>query len=243
MVTSTMKLSIVVPVYNEKNYVEEMLNRVQRLEFPPEWNLEREVVVIDDFSTDGSRDILKKINDSRFKIQDSGFKVIFHDKNMGKGAALRTGFRHLTGDIVAIQDADLEYDPLDLIPMVKLILEDKADIVFGSRFYGNPHRVMYYHHYIGNRIISTLINILCDTMLTDVETCYKVFRRKVLDGIRLTCDDFGFEVEFTVKTAKTRLWRIYETGISYYGRTYNEGKKIGWKDGIKALWYIMKFRL
>ncbi|MGF1500166.1 MAG: glycosyltransferase family 2 protein [Elainellaceae cyanobacterium] len=171
-------------------------------------------------------------------------KVVFHARNQGKGAALRTGFQEATGDVVVIQDADLEYDPQDWLQMWQLISEGKADVVYGSRFYGEPHRVLYFHHLLGNRVISTLIDLFCNTTLTDIEVCYKMFRREVLDSIVLTCDDFGFEVEFTMKVVRSpHRWRIYETGISYYGRSYEEGKKINWKDGLKALWYIFKFWL
>lgn len=154
-------------------------------------------------------------------------KVIFHEKNQGKGAALRTGFQEASGDVVVIQDADLEYDPHDWEKMWALIDEGKADVVYGSRFYGNPHRVLYFHHLLGNKVISTFIDLTCNTTLTDIEVCYKMFRREVLDGIVLTCNDFGFEVEFTMKVTRSpRKWRIYETGISYFGRSYEEGKKI-----------------
>ena len=169
-------------------------------------------------------------------------KVIFHKQNQGKGAALRTGFQEATGDVIVIQDADLEYDPQDWTKMWRLIDEGKADVVYGSRFYGDPHRVLYFHHLLGNKTISALVDLTCNTTLTDIEVCYKMFRREVLEGVRLTCNDFGFEVEFTMKVARSpRRWRMYETGISYYGRSYEEGKKINWRDGVKALWYILKF--
>ena len=170
-------------------------------------------------------------------------KAIFHEHNQGKGAALRSGFQAARGDVIVIQDADLEYDPQDWNRMWRLIAEGWADVVYGSRFYGEPHRVLYFHHLLGNKIISNLINLLCDITLTDIEVCYKMFRREVLESLKLSCNDFGFEVEFTVKVTKPRRWRIYEVGISYYGRTYGEGKKINWKDGLKALAYILKFWL
>ena len=171
-------------------------------------------------------------------------KVIFHNFNQGKGAALRTGFEEASGDVIVIQDADLEYDPQDWEKMWRLVSEGKADVVYGSRFYGNPHRVLYFHHLLGNKVISALVDLTCNTTLSDIEVCYKMFRREVLEGIRLTCKDFGFEVEFTMKIARSRRrWRIYETGVSYYGRSYEEGKKINWRDGVKALWYILKFWL
>ncbi|MEB3356647.1 MAG: glycosyltransferase family 2 protein [Synechococcales bacterium] len=176
------------------------------------------------------------------QVAPVSIKVIFHEQNQGKGAALRTGFQEATGDIMVIQDADLEYDPQDWTRMWRLLAEGKADVVYGSRFYGEPHRVLYFHHLLGNKLISTLIDFTCNTTLTDIEVCYKMFRREVLDGIVLTCNDFGFEVEFTMKVVRSpRRWRIYETGIAYYGRSYEEGKKINWKDGVKALWYIFKF--
>lgn len=169
-------------------------------------------------------------------------RVLFHSHNQGKGAALRTGFAAATGDVLVVQDADLEYDPQDWRQMWPLIAEGKADVVYGSRFYGNPHRVLYFHHLLGNKIISTLVDLTCNTTLTDVEVCYKMFRRQVLDSITLTCNDFGFEVEFTMKVTRSpRRWRVYEVGIAYYGRSYDEGKKISWRDGMKALWYILKF--
>jgi len=229
-----LKLSIVIPVYNEKGYIEKVIKMVQdvKLNYP----IEKEIVVVDDGSNDGTREILNRLK------EEKDLKIIFNEKNMGKGYALRKGFENSTGDIIVIQDADLEYDPNDWNEMLKLILEDKADVVYGSRFYGKPHRCLYFHHYLGNKLISFLINFLCDITLSDIEVCYKMFKRDVLKDINLKQNDFGFEVEFTVKVAKSKKWRIYETGISYYGRTYKEGKKIRWKDGFKALWYIFKYR-
>lgn len=230
-----MKLSIVIPVYNEKDYIEKVINMVEdvKLIYP----IEKEIVIVDDGSTDGTRDILNKLKEKKNHL-----KIIFQEKNMGKGAALKKGFENVTGDIIVIQDADLEYDPWDWNEMLRLILEDKADIVYGSRFYGKPHRCLYFHHFLGNKLISFLINLLCDITLSDIEVCYKMFKREVLNSINLKQNDFGFEVEFTVKVAKAKKWRIYETAINYYGRTYKEGKKIKWKDGFKALWYIFKYR-
>ncbi|MCT0253070.1 glycosyltransferase family 2 protein [Synechocystis sp. CS-94] len=171
-------------------------------------------------------------------------KVIFHRQNQGKGGALRTAFAAATGDVLIIQDADLEYDPEDWGPMWKLIDGGWADVVYGSRFYGNPHRVLYFHHYLGNKLITSLIDLVCNINLSDIEVCYKMFRREVLEGLRLTCSDFGFEVEFTMKVTRSpRRWRIYEVGVAYYGRTFAEGKKINWRDGVKALGYIAKFWL
>jgi glycosyltransferase involved in cell wall biosynthesis len=169
-------------------------------------------------------------------------RPVLHEKNGGKGRALRTGFAAATGDVIAIQDADLEYNPADLAPMLHLIQIGVADVVYGSRFYGRPHRLLYFYHYLGNRAISALFNVLFDLTLTDVETCYKMFRREVIEGLCFTSDDFGIEVELSAAFARAKRWRIYEIGISYYGRTYVEGKKIGWRDGVKALWYVIKFR-
>lgn len=230
-----MKLSIVIPVYNEREFFPRIFERVYRMDF----GLEKEIVVVDDFSTDGTREWIKENVE---KLPD--VKVIYHEKNGGKGAALHTAFKNVTGDIVAIQDADLEYDPNDLIPMIKLITDGYADVVYGSRFYGKPHRVLYFHHFMGNKIISNLINFICDMTFSDIEVCYKVFKREILNYFDLTLTDFGFEVEFTMKmskVAKLKGWRVYEMGISYHGRTYAEGKKINWKDGFKALYYILRF--
>ena len=169
-------------------------------------------------------------------------RPVLHEKNGGKGRALRTGFATATGDVIAIQDADLEYNPADLAPMLHLIQIGIADVVYGSRFYGRPHRALYLYHYLGNRTISALFIVLFDLTLTDIETGYKMFKREVIEGLCFTSDDFGIEVELSAAVARAKRWRIYEIGISYYGRTYVEGKKIGWKDGMKALWYVIKFR-
>ncbi len=230
-----MKLSLVIPVYNERKFFPVLFRKVYGMDF----GLPKEIVVVDDFSTDGTREYIRENVEGL-----EGVKVIYHERNRGKGAALHTAFSHASGDIIAIQDADLEYDPADLIPMIKLILDDHADVVYGSRFYGNPHRILYHHHFMGNKIISFLVNVLSDMTFSDVEVCYKVFRREILDYFDLTLTDFGFEVEFTMKVSKTAKytnWRIYEMGISYHGRTYAEGKKINWRDGVKALWYILRF--
>lgn len=240
-----MKLSVVIPVYNEKDYVFRVLEAVQAVD------IDTEIVVVDDFSTDGTREFLRALADYDGDVYttpdgrslDRGkIKVLLHDANRGKGAALRTGFAEVHGDVVVIQDADLEYDPRDWPEMLRLIEEDRADVVYGSRFFGKSHRVFYFHHFIGNKLITFLVNILCNINLSDIEVCYKMFRREVLDSIRLTADDFGFEVEFTVKVAMEKKWRIYEKAIHYYGRSYEEGKKIDWKDGVKALWYIFLYR-
>jgi glycosyltransferase involved in cell wall biosynthesis len=169
-------------------------------------------------------------------------RPIFHTSNLGKGGALRTGFAAATGDVITIQDSDLEYNPAEFAPMLRLIQIGVADVVFGSRFCGNPHRTLYFHHYIGNRLITILFNLLFNQMLTDVETCYKMFRREVIQGVTFVSDDFGIEIELSAAFARPKRWRLYEIGVSYYGRTYAEGKKIGWRDGIKALWYVVKFR-
>lgn len=238
-----MRLSVIVPVYNEIQTLPQILPRM--MDALPE--LEKELIFVDDGSKDGSREWLKEQIAAELEqtVQLSPritAKVIFHQHNSGKGAALRTGFRHATGDILIIQDADLEYDPRDWSKLWRLIKEGWADVVYGSRFYGSPHRVLYFHHLMGNKLITHLINMLCDMTFTDIEVCYKMFRREVIEGLQLTANDFGFEVEFTIKIAMSRRWRIYETGICYYGRTYEEGKKINWKDGMKALGYIVKFR-
>jgi glycosyltransferase involved in cell wall biosynthesis len=169
-------------------------------------------------------------------------RPILQEKNGGKGRALRAGFQKATGDVVVVQDADLEYDPSDWAPMIRLIEIGVADVVYGSRFYGKPHRSLYLYHMFGNKLITYTFNILFDQTLTDIETCYKMFRRKTLDGVNLVSDDFGIEVELTAVLAGSKKWRLYETAITYYGRTYLEGKKIGWRDGLKALWYVVKFR-
>ncbi len=268
-----MKLSVIIPVYNEIHTLDTLLTKV--LQALPE--VPKEIVMVDDGSSDGTREWLTKTfgqadtrpvqlalgSDRQLVVGDESApgrngssvgialaepvpvttKVILHQRNLGKGAALRTGFQAATGDVLVIQDADLEYDPQDWERMWRIIAEGWADVVYGSRFYGAPHRVLYFHHLLGNKVISNLINLLCNTTLSDIEVCYKMFRREVLESIKLSSNDFGFEVEFTVKvTQSSRRWRVYETGVSYYGRTFSEGKKINWRDGVKALWYIIKFR-
>ncbi|KAB0670476.1 glycosyltransferase family 2 protein [Oryzomonas sagensis] len=225
-----MMLSVVIPVYNEKNTILELLNLVSSV------TLEKEIILIDDYSTDGTRDILRTL--------DNGIaKVLYHDFNKGKGAALRTGFNHVTGDIVIIQDADLEYDPQQYSKLIQPILDGKADVVYGSRFVtGEYRRVLFFWHMVGNKFLTMLSNILTNLNLTDMETCYKAFRREILGNIYIEENRFGFEPEFTAKIARLNL-RIYETGISYSGRNYSEGKKIGWKDGISALRCILKYNL
>jgi glycosyltransferase involved in cell wall biosynthesis len=199
-------------------------------------DLEKEIIIVDDASTDGTRELLQE---DTFSLEN--IRVLYHDHNQGKGAALRTGFESATGDIVIIQDADLEYDPREYPVLLEPILDGRADIVYGSRFLGGPHRVLFFWHYLGNKFLTLLSNAMTNLNLTDMETCYKVFRREVLSGIQLKSNRFGFEPEFTAKIAK-KDFRIYETPISYSGRTYAEGKKIGWKDGVKAIVAILWFR-
>jgi glycosyltransferase involved in cell wall biosynthesis len=225
-----MKLSVVMPVYNEQATLQEVIARV--LAVP----LEIELICIDDGSTDGSREILAEL-----QARHAQTKVLLQPKNMGKGAALRRGIQESTGDFVIIQDADLEYDPSDYPALLTPLIEGKADVVYGSRFVGSgPHRVLYFWHSVANRILTLISNALTNMNMTDMETCYKVFRREILQSIRIEEDRFGFEPEITVKIAKRRL-RVYEVGISYFGRTYEEGKKIGWKDGVRALWCLLKY--
>jgi len=225
-----MKLSVVIPVFNEAGTVEEILRRVRAVP------LEKEIIVIDDYSTDGTVNILKNIE----AINDD-VKVYYHDRNRGKGAALRTGFAGVTGDAVIIQDADLEYDPQEYPNLLELILNGRADVVYGSRFLGGTHRVFFFWHYIGNKFLTLLSNMMTNLYFTDMATCYKAFRKDVLNGLPLNSDRFGFDMEFTMKIARKRC-RIYEVPISYSGRTYDEGKKINWKDGIAAIYTILRYR-
>jgi glycosyltransferase involved in cell wall biosynthesis len=226
-----MKLSVVIPVYNEKSTVEEIIRRVQAVDV----GLEKEIVVVDDASTDGTRDILQRQS-------AENVRVVLHEKNSGKGGALRTGFSEAGGDIVLVQDADLEYDPREYPKLLAPILEGRADVVYGSRFLGGPHRVLFFWHSVGNRLLTMFSNMASNLNLTDMETCYKVFRREVLQKIRLKSRRFGVEPEITIKVAKLKC-RVYEVPISYAGRDYSEGKKIGWKDGVAALFHIVRFRL
>jgi glycosyltransferase involved in cell wall biosynthesis len=223
-------LSIIIPVYNEKETINDIIDAVVATPY------RKEIIIVDDCSTDGTRNILTK-------IKKDGLKVYLHDKNQGKGAALQTGFSHATGDIILIQDADLEYDPQDYSTLINPILEGKADVVYGSRFAGHgAHRVLYFWHYMGNRFLTFLSNLFTNLNLTDVETCYKAFRREAIAGVRIKEKRFGFEPEITAKMARKKL-RIYEVPISYYGRTYEEGKKVTWKDGLRAIWCIIKYNL
>jgi glycosyltransferase involved in cell wall biosynthesis len=225
-------VSVVMPVYNERSTLQTVVERV--LAVP----LEIELVCVDDGSQDGSREILSELASRHPQI-----KVALQPHNMGKGAALRRGIQEATGDYVIIQDADLEYDPSEYSVLLEPLLQGQADVVYGSRFLGSgPHRVLYFWHSVGNSILTLLSNCLTNINLSDMETCYKVFRREVIQAIPLEEDRFGFEPEVTVKIAKRRL-RIYEVGISYWGRTYEEGKKIGWKDGVRALWCLLKYSL
>ena len=224
-----MKLSIVMPVYNELKTLREIITRVRETPF------EKEIVIVDDCSTDGTRDILKELE------YEPDIRVFYHETNRGKGAALRTGFQHVTGDIVIIQDADLEYDPEDYEKLIDPIIRGKADVVYGSRFLGGPHRVLYFWHYVANKMLTFFSNIMTNLNLTDMETCYKVFRRDVIRQITITSRRFGVEPELTHKIARLNV-RIYEVPIGYHGRTYNEGKKIGLKDAFSALYHIIKFK-
>jgi len=225
-------LSVVIPCFNERDTIEQLVQAVLTAPIP-----DLEVIVVDDCSSDGTREILRE------KIEPRVERVIYQERNRGKGAALRAGFAAATGDIVIVQDADLEYDPQDYPRLVEPILAGKADVVFGSRFSGGASvRVLYFWHYVGNRFLTTLSNMLTNVNLSDMEVCYKVFRREVLRRLTIEEDRFGFEPEITAKVARLGC-RIYEVGISYAGRTYREGKKIGWRDGFRAIWCILKYNL
>lgn len=230
-----MKLSIVIPVYNEKNTIEKLLKTVEEVSLA---GMEKEIIIVDDGSTDGTREILAKYS-------GGPYKVILQPVNQGKGAAIRTGFAAATGDFIIIQDADLEYDPHEYPLLLDPMIEGKADVVFGSRFIGDrPHRVLFFWHSVANKMLTLFSNMLTDINLTDMETCYKAFTREALRKIlpHLTAERFNIEPEITARVAQKKL-RIFEVGISYYGRTYEEGKKINWKDGVSALWAIIKYNL
>jgi glycosyltransferase involved in cell wall biosynthesis len=252
-------LSVIIPVYNECHTLGQVLAAVSRA-LP---GVRKNIIVVDDCSTDGTREWLKANfpvgarTGSEISVDGTGrldvsapfnqalvsIEPHYHQQNRGKGAALRTGFAVVRGDVVVIQDADLEYDPQDWATMYDLIAIRKvADVVYGSRFYGRAHRSLYFHHYLANRLISLLFNILYNQTLSDIETCYKMMTAEVARSLRLSADDFGAEVEISANIARQRKLRIYELGITYYGRSYDEGKKINWKDGVKALWYLLKFR-
>src|SRR5207245_251344 len=248
------KLSVVIPVYNEKQWIRELVGRVQAVPIP------KEIIIVDDCSTDGTPDILRELAGDHpltrpvpqgtppggeGKGEGDTIRVFFQERNQGKGAALREGFRHVTGNVVIVQDADLEYDPAEYQRLIQPIIENRADVVYGSRFIGESHRVLYFWHYVANKMLTSMSNLFTNLNLTDMETCYKVFRKEVLTGLNLKSNRFGFEPEITAKIARKRQrpWRVYEIPISYSGRTYDEGKKIGLKDAFVALYCVIRFWL
>jgi len=222
------KLSVVIPVYNEKDYIQQVVERVKKVP------IDKEIIIVDDASTDGTREVLAELE------QEDGIKVFYHQRNQGKGAALRTGFKHCQGEIVIIQDADLEYFPEEYPELIEPIEQGWAEVVYGSRFLGKKHRVLFYHHYLANRLLTFLSNLFTNLNLTDMEVCYKVFRREVIQSLPLKQNRFGFEPEITAKVAR-RGYRVFEVPVSYNGRSYQEGKKINWKDGLWALWCIFRY--
>ena len=229
-----MRLSVVIPCYNELNTIDAIINAVNNAPYK-----DKEIIIVDDCSSDGTREKLINVIESSGRVS----KVIYHDVNQGKGAALRSGIQAATGDLVIIQDADLEYDPNEYPRLIEPILNNKADVVFGSRFLGgDAHRVLYFWHRVGNGFLTLLSNMFTNLNLTDMETCYKVFRREIIQGIVIEESRFGFEPEITAKVSKLKC-RIYEVGISYYGRTYDDGKKIGWRDGVRAIYCIFKYNI
>ena len=229
--SSNFTLSIIIPCYNEIDTIQEVIKRVKNSSIKS-----KQIIIVDDYSTDGTREYLNSLTDNELKI-------IFNKKNQGKGAAIAEGIKFATGEVSIIQDADLEYDPREYIRVIGPILEGKADVVYGSRFQGGqPHRVVYFWHRVGNGFLTLLSNIFTDLNLTDMETCYKAFKSEIIKNINIEEKRFGFEPEITAKISK-KNYRIYEVGISYYGRTYKEGKKIGWKDGIRAIWCILKYNI
>jgi glycosyltransferase involved in cell wall biosynthesis len=224
-------LSVIIPCYNERKTIVKIVARVKASP------IDKEIIIVDDCSTDGTRDLLKA------KLENQVQKIIYHEKNQGKGAALRTGFAHATGQYVIVQDADMEYDPQEYSLLLQPVLEGKADVVFGSRFMGGrPHRVHYFWHFLVNRLLTLLSNMCTNLNLTDIETCYKLFKREIVQSIKIEENRFGFDPEITAKIARLKC-RISEIGISYYGRSYEEGKKIGWKDGVRAVFCILKYGL
>ena len=261
-VSQPAQLSVVIPVYNEAATIGTILRQVANA--VPE--VSKQIIIVDDCSSDGTAEWLRRnLGDAQgvwhgISVNDDGqlelrrqhtsntasfaFTVVFHERNLGKGGAVRTGFEHASGDVIVVQDADLEYDPNDWSLMLPLIVDRKvADVVYGSRFDSRPHRSLYFHHYMGNRIISLIFSMMYNQTLSDIEVCYKMLRKEILKELVLTSNDFGFEIEISAQIARAKCWRIYEVGISYYGRTYDEGKKINWRDGVKALGYLVKFRM